>query len=112
MSLNPITSAFDIVQISAASTSISLSSSKLFNRVIASDDVQARGLIELCLRYEWMDIGVLYLTSNYGIYFMSKLNEYATFYGIKFHDNVSFTCELRTSVNTKTSHTLHTFTKF
>lgn len=83
MSLNSITSAFDILQISAASTSIALSSQKLFNRVIASDDVQARGLIELCRKYEWMEIGVLHLNSNYGIYFMSKLNEYATFYGIK-----------------------------
>ena len=76
--LNPILSTFDVLQISASATSVSLSALEYFNRVIPDDTLQAKGLLELCKYFNWTNIGVLYVNDPYGTYLFSSISTEAS----------------------------------
>eukprot|EP01084_Bolivina_argentea_P144167 253021_1 len=104
MTLNPLVTAYNYSQISAVSTSIALTSYETFNRLIATDLTQARGIIELCIQFNWHNIGVLYEMSNYGMYFFSELTKYATIYNISirefsYHDQTLMDAAIQLMIN-------------
>ena len=76
--LNPILSTFDVLQIAASATSVSLSPLEYFHRVVPADTLQAQGLLELCKLYGWTNVGVLYVNDAYGIYLFSGISTEAS----------------------------------
>ena len=48
------------------------------NRTIPSDAVQAKGLIALCIEFEWHSITIVYNTGAYGAGLSLALQELAT----------------------------------
>ena len=82
--LNPILRTFNILQISASATSEALTPPQglspllYFNRLIPSDALQSQGLLELCLYFNWTNIGVLYVNDPYGIYLFGDISTKAS----------------------------------
>ena len=71
--LNPVISAFNVLQISPSATSESLTAFKHFHRVVPNDGLQAEALVQLCTHFNWTNIGILYVNDAYGIYLFSSI---------------------------------------
>ena len=73
---------FPSLQISSSATAPELSQYESFFRVIGSDTLQAQALIQLCLHYNWTEIGVIYVNDAYGEGLRSAIEEEASVKGI------------------------------
>ena len=76
--LNPVLNTFNILQIAASATSVSLSGLRTFHRVVPADTLQAQGLLQLCLHFNWRSIGVLYVNDAYGVFLHSVISTRAS----------------------------------
>ena len=57
-----------MLQLSSGATSTFLTNYPTFYRTIASDDIQAQALIEMCVHFGWDSIGVVHMSNNdYGV---------------------------------------------
>ena len=68
---SPALTAMNWLQISSSATSIALSDRirfKTFYRTIASDHLQAIGIIRLLEYFNWYRFGILYINDAYGIF--------------------------------------------
>merc|ERR1711933_216053 len=71
---------------SSAATSVTLPDTEYFPkyyRTVPSDAINIRGVIELCLHFNWTSLAVLYTADDYGIYFANGVIELAVKHGIK-----------------------------
>eukprot|EP01084_Bolivina_argentea_P317240 550023_1 len=76
--INPLLGAFNMGQISAASTSISLSDTTkypYFYRTIPSDKLQAEGLAWLCNEFNWTRIAVVHANDAYGLHLWLQIQD-------------------------------------
>eukprot|EP01084_Bolivina_argentea_P275120 469103_1 len=81
----PILSAFNMGQISASSTSTSLSDPDdypYFYRTVSSDALQAKGIVLLCHTFNWTSVAVVYVNDAYGLYLSLGIQASGQKYGI------------------------------
>eukprot|EP01084_Bolivina_argentea_P130092 229683_1 len=83
LTLNPLFTAFNLLQFSSTATSTFLSSYKTFFRSVPSDDLQAHALIKLCKYFNWNNIGIMYMNTNYGSSLQQSLTSYAKHNGLE-----------------------------
>ena len=77
----PAANAFGWSLMSSAATAVSLSNTALFPkyyRTIPNDYLNIKGVMNLCLHFNWTSIAVVYTADIYGIYFANGLLEEAS----------------------------------
>ena len=77
LTLNPLFSAFNLLQFSSTASSTSLSAYSSFFRSIPSDDLQSLALIKLCRYFNWNRIGIIHMNTIYGSSMQQSLTAYA-----------------------------------
>ena len=81
----PAANAFHWSLMSSAATSVTLSDTESFPyyyRTIASDTLNVKGVIQLCLHFNWTSIAVIYTADVFGTYFANGITELANKHGI------------------------------
>ena len=68
---------FPALQISSSATAPILSQYESFFRLIASDTLQAKALVQLCVKYGWDKVGVIYINDAYGEGLRAAIDEEA-----------------------------------